>query len=124
VDKTYRFRCDPPIDGEAVRRMEAGVDIGDCVTQPASVCLYEGDGGTAGEITIREGKFHQIKRMFEACGSGITFLERIRFGNVALDETLARGAWRFLTPDEEKTLQNAVNRPDRTDTGDNQTGTV
>lgn len=110
VAKTYHFRCDPPIDAQAVRRLEEGVSIGDCVTRPASVLLYADGGGSSGEITICEGKFHQIKRMFAACGSTVTFLERICFGGVSLDTELERGAWRYLREDEEKTLYDAAGR--------------
>lgn len=113
VDKVYRFTCEPPI-GEAERRkLESGVDIGDCVTKPAAVTLDEGGG--AGEITLREGKFHQIKRMFAACGSAITSLERIRFGGVPLDASLARGQFRLLTPEEEAALRLAAGRARETD---------
>ena len=81
------------------------MDIGDILTRPASVTLYGTPG--EGEITIREGKFHQIKRMFEAVGSKIVFLERIRFGGVELDETLERGQWRYLTEAEVSALKQA-----------------
>ena len=110
VDKTYRFRCDPSIDAAKKEKLETGVDIGDCVTRPAALVLYEDGAGASGEITIREGKFHQIKRMFEACGSRITYLERIRFGDVPLDDSLARGEWRYLTPEEESILRRAAGR--------------
>lgn len=109
VAKTYHFRSDPPLGEAEVRRLEAGVDIGEgIVTRPASLALYE--DACEGEITITEGKFHQIKRMFEAVGSKIVFLERIRFGGVELDRTLARGEWRYLTPEEENTLRRSAMR--------------
>jgi len=111
VDKTYRFVCEPPIGEEERLRLEAGVDIGgETVTHPAAVTLYENGGGAEGEITIREGKFHQIKRMFEAVGSKITFLERITFGGVPLDTSLARGEWRYLSAEEEAILRRAAGR--------------
>ncbi len=104
VDKTYRFICDPPIGGEACQRLESGVDIGDCVTLPADVTL-NGDAPSArGEITIREGKYHQIKRMFHVCGAEIVMLERVRFGTLTLDPALPRGGWRSLTEEEETLL--------------------
>ena len=108
VDKVYRFSCDPPIGEAQRRRLETGVDIGDCVTAPAAVTLDS--GGASGEITLREGKFHQIKRMFAACGSSITSLERVCFGGVPLDGSLARGEFRLLTPEEEETLRRAAGR--------------
>lgn len=110
VGKTYRFRCDPPISEQTARKLETGVDIGDCVTAPASVSLYPDSDGAAGEITVCEGKFHQIKRMFASCGSAITFLERLRFGGVSLDPSLPRGEWRYLHEEEEQTLLRAAGR--------------
>ena len=109
VDKTYRYTCEPPIGEEQRKRLEEGVDIGGgTVTRPASVVIA--DGGAGGEITIREGKFHQIKRMFEAVGSSITSLERIRFGGLSLDESLERGEWRYLTAEEEAILRRSAGR--------------
>ena len=79
---------------------------------PAVVTL-DGDAPSAnGEITIREGKFHQIKRMFHACGSEIVSLERIRFGTLTLDPALPRGGWRPLTEEEESLLLADVPRND------------
>ena len=53
-----------------------------------------------GYITLVEGKYHQIKRMAEAVGNKITFLERVTFAGIALDRTLERGEWRYLNEDE------------------------
>lgn len=54
-------------------------------------------------LTIQEGKFHQVKRMFESLGNKVTFLERISFGGIVLPEDLPRGEYRHLT-DEEKSV--------------------
>ena len=102
VDKTYFFRCDPPIDESAADKLREGVDIGGYVTKPASLVCR----GSEGELTIREGKFHQIKRMLEAVGSKITYLRRMTFGPLKLDESLAEGEWRELTDSEIKSLLN------------------
>ncbi len=110
VDKTYRFTCDPPIGEDERRHLETGVDIGDIVTKPAEVTLEGNLPSGKGTITIREGKFHQIKRMFHACASEITSLERVSFGGVRLDETLPRGEWRLLTAKEEEMLRNSAGR--------------
>jgi 16S rRNA pseudouridine516 synthase len=108
VAKTYRFTCDPPIGEDALRALCGGVDLGDFVTAPAELAP---DGGTlpasSGEITVCEGKFHQIKRMFAACGSTVLTLERVRFGPLTLDEALAPGEWRYLTEAEEEALRAA-----------------
>jgi len=110
VDKTYRFTCEPPIDGAAVQQLSEGVDIGDIVTKPAEIVPEEPLPASRGTITIREGKFHQIKRMFHAVGSEITALERISFGDLPLDPSLARGKWRYLTLEEEAILRRAAGR--------------
>ena len=60
----------------------------------------------SGEISVTEGKFHQIKRMFQAVCNKITYLERIRFADLTLDTSLARGEWRELTPEETAILEN------------------
>lgn len=96
VPKTYRFTCDPTINADQAARLMNGVDIGDVMTKP---CELETDGAS-GTITVTEGKYHQIKRMFTAVGSEITFLERVTFGPLTLDEGLNRGEWRYLTDDE------------------------
>ncbi len=101
VAKSYRFRCSEPLSPEMVARLEEGVDLGDFTTAPAKLML---DSPREGIISITEGKFHQIKRMLAAVGSGIEYLERIKFGPLDLDESLSRGEWRRLTEEELKTL--------------------
>ena len=64
--------------------------------------------GNVGRVTVCEGKFHQVKRMFLACGRTVTHLKRLTFGGVRLDETLAPGQWRELTAQEMKTLRAAA----------------
>ena len=71
VDKTYFFTCFPPVSREQADKLEIGVDIGEkTLTKPAKVALS--DDGASGFITISEGKFHQVKRMFFAVGSEVT----------------------------------------------------
>ena len=81
------------------------VDIGDYVTKTSKVDMISGGEGY---ITLTEGKFHQIKRMFEAVGSSITYLKRVEFGTVKLDETLSEGQWRELTEGELEALKLAA----------------
>lgn len=96
VEKKYVFRVEKPLSDDDIARMEAGIDIGGYTTAPCKVERR----GDAYEITLTEGKYHQIRRMVEKVGSKVLFLERITFGNIALDRSLERGDWRFLTPDE------------------------
>ena len=97
VAKSYRFALQDELPQEKIDLLEKGVDIGGYVTKP---CRIKMDTGSTGEISITEGKYHQIKRMMEAVGNKIVALERISFGPLALDADLPRGAWRELTPQE------------------------
>jgi 16S rRNA pseudouridine516 synthase len=65
------------------------------------------EGRASGRITLTEGKYHQVKRMTEALGSRITYLERISFAGIPLDPALARGEYRVATEEEIKRLRSA-----------------
>lgn len=103
VEKSYRFECLSPLSQADKTALEAGVDIGGYCTKPCQIELVAPCEGT---ITITEGKYHQIKRMLEAVGNQITFLERVTFGGVELPRDLARGEWRELTNQELELLKN------------------
>ena len=104
VTKKYRFCSKFPISEDEVNLFETGVTLEDgYVTKPAELSL-EGNGDE-GIITLTEGKYHQIKRMLDALGNKITYLERISFGELSLDPGLERGEWRYLNEDEIKELE-------------------
>ena len=63
------------------------------------------EDGSRAHVTLREGKFHQVKRMMASRGTPVTYLERVRMGNLHLDPALARGAFRFLTAKEVEDLR-------------------
>ena len=103
VSKVYRYTAKNPLSAEDISRLESGVSILDgYITKPARVTPYSDK--TEGEISITEGKYHQIKLMFEAVDNKITRLERIRFGPLSADDTLPRGEWRYLTEEEISSL--------------------
>ena len=103
VAKKYAFRAKFPISAEDCEKFRRGLVLEDGYeTKPADIVLSE--DGKSGVITLIEGKYHQIKRMLEALHNQITALERITFGPLSLDATLARGEWRELTPEEEAML--------------------
>lgn len=103
VSKTYYFEAERALSQEDVATLEKGVYIaGGYLTKPCAVKLLT---ERSGEITITEGKYHQIKQMLEAVDNKITMLERITFGPLKLDGTLTRGEWRFLTPEEINMLE-------------------
>ena len=104
VSKTYGFKCESVLSDHDVKRLEEGVYIpGGHLTAPAKVKLYE--DRASGEITITEGKYHQIKYMLEAVKNKITELERLTFGPLVKDNTLDRGEWRYLNDKEVKALE-------------------
>lgn len=107
VEKEYGFACEPPLPPGAEERFAAGMTIdGGEVCKPARLLCNEGRAG--GVITLTEGKYHQIKRMVEACGSRVTQLERISFAGIRLDPTLARGEIRAATEEEIERLRHAT----------------
>lgn len=103
VSKRYRFAVKFPISEDDRLELEAGVDIGGYMTAPCRVEMIDEKNGY---ITLTEGKYHQIKLMAEAVHNQITFLERVSFGPILLDESLARGQWRYLTEEEQTELEN------------------
>jgi 16S rRNA pseudouridine516 synthase len=107
VEKRYAYTCRHPLSREDMERLEGGVELEDgYVTKPARM-LAE-DLSLSGVIVLTEGKYHQIKRMFEAVDNKIETLERVTFGPLTLDPTLSRGEWRYLTDDEIALLQSGA----------------
>lgn len=104
VSKKYRFCAEKEISREEAGRFENGLVLEDgYVTLPARIELDA--GGKSGVITLTEGKYHQIKRMLISLDNKITYLERISFGSLTLDPSLARGEWRYLTEQEVEALK-------------------
>ena len=104
VQKRYLYTCRSPLGEDDRLLLEHGVMLDDgYVTKPARIKASE--DGLSGEITLIEGKYHQIKRMLEAVDNKIVTLERVSFGPLSLDGTLPRGAWRYLTEDEIAALE-------------------
>ena len=109
VSKTYRFSAKKEMAYEDAVRFEAGVTLDDgYVTLPAKIELDEDRMG--GFITLTEGKYHQIKRMLGALDNAITYLERVTFGPLVLDEGLQRGEWRYLSDEEITALKEHKNK--------------
>ena len=113
VPKTYAYESASPLTAADAERLENGVDIGEkTLTKPAQL-EYD---GKSGRITLAEGRYHQIKRMFEAVGNKITELERVTFGPLSLDSALERGEWRELTEQEIAELQKHNRNTNRKET--------
>ena len=107
VEKQYAYTCRLPLLSEEIEQLERGVELEDgYFTKPAR--MKTEPGTTRGIIVLTEGKYHQIKRMFEAVGNKIETLERVTFGPLSLDPTLDRGEWRYLSDEEVALLQSGV----------------
>lgn len=100
VSKTYTVVIDTPLTEEMKAGFAAGVTLADgTALSPAEVSALTSDGLTV-RVLLRQGVYHQIKRMFGVYGAGVNALHRDAIGGLALDESLAAGQWRELTADE------------------------
>jgi 16S rRNA pseudouridine516 synthase len=90
---------------EDVQHFAQGVDIGDkTLTLPAHLTILRAGEQSEIELTIQEGRFHQVKRMFHAVGKEVVYLKRLQMGSIVLDPTLPIGEYRILTEEEMKLL--------------------
>ena len=97
VDKTYLAEVDGTLDERHVAAFAEGLHLSDFDAQPAKLEIL---GPHVGRVTVHEGKFHQVKRMFSAVGCEVTKLHRETFGSLVLDPSLPEGEWRELTENE------------------------
>ncbi len=106
VAKTYYAKVKGRVTEEDALLFQNGVDIGEeKLTRPAKlVILHEGDLSEV-ELTITEGRFHQVKRMFEAVGKQVVYLKRLSMGPLTLTEELLPGEYRPLTAREIEALK-------------------
>lgn len=102
ISKTYYARVSGEVTQEDVVIFAGGIDIGEKRdTLPAELKVLSCEGGVSEiELTITEGKFHQVKRMFEAVGKEVVYLKRISMGGLKLDDELKPGEYRRLTEEE------------------------
>lgn len=107
VDKVYYAEINKFIDAADIATFKKGVVIDDgykCM--PAILKVLNADeNGSEVMITIQEGKFHQVKRMFESVDKKVVFLRRTSFGPLKLDENLAEGQYRELSEEELNSLK-------------------
>ena len=106
VEKTYYAKVKGRVTENDVNQFEKGVDIGEeKPTKPAKlVIVSEGDISEI-RLTITEGRFHQVKRMFEAVGKEVVYLKRLSMGSLVLPDDLAPGDYRPLTTQELEALR-------------------
>jgi len=106
VEKVYYAHIRGKVDEEDIEKMSAGVILDDgYVTRPAKLSIIKSDDISEIELTITEGKFHQVKRMFMSLNKEVIYLKRIRMGNLMLDPSLPLGETRELTEEEVDILQ-------------------
>ena len=99
IPKTYIATLDKPFDDSVVTAFEKGVELKENLCMPAKIICVDGDY-TKALVTIKQGMYHQIKRMFKKFGLTVTELERIKMGSLELDKELKQGECRYITPNE------------------------
>jgi 16S rRNA pseudouridine516 synthase len=107
VPKTYYAKIDGIVTEEDAIAFKQGVELDDgYVTKPGELKILHSGPQSEIELTIQEGKFHQVKRMFEARQKKVTYLKRLSMGSLCLDEQLNLGEYRELTNEELSSLKN------------------
>jgi 16S rRNA pseudouridine516 synthase len=101
VPKTYYAHINGIVTEEDAERFLEGVILDDGYeTKPGQLRILKSADISEIELTITEGKYHQVKRMFEAVGKQVVYLKRLSMGPLSLDESLALGSYRELTEEE------------------------
>lgn len=106
VEKEYYVRVSGRLTEADCRAFAAGMTLGDGLAcRPAGLAILTAGEESEAHVTLREGKFHQVKRMLACLGKPVLYLERVRMGNLTLDRSLSRGEFRFLTEAEVEKLR-------------------
>lgn len=109
VDKVYYARVAGRLTQTDADMFRIGLGLSDgLICQPAKLeILSSTDAESACRVTVREGKFHQVRRMLAERGKPALYLERVQMGKLTLDPALKRGSFRFLTSEEVEILRNS-----------------
>lgn len=109
ADKTYFVQTDGRLTAEHAELIAEGLRVDEEFTAlPGELQIIKSGDTSEAFITIHEGKFHQVKRMMEACGCAVTYLKRISMGALKLPKELKAGEYRALTPQELSDLKNKL----------------
>ena len=102
VDKTYQVKVNGPLSSDHIQKFKDGIVFLDgTLCKPAKLeILSSSPSSSQASITISEGKFHQVKKMFLSVGVKVISLKRVQFGDFTLDPELAEGQFRPLNPEE------------------------
>lgn len=114
VDKIYYAEIDKIVDERDTEAFKSGIVIDDgykCMPAKLDIIKSDKDGSIV-NITVREGKFHQVKRMFKALGKSVLYLKRIKMGPIELDDSLSEGSYRELTDIELTMVKKKLNMTD------------
>lgn len=104
IAKRYLATLDRPLKGDEAALFAAGTLILESETDPLAPAVLEPTGPNSALLTITEGRYHQVRRMFAAVGNHVTSLHRDRIGALALPADLEPGAWRILTGEEQAAI--------------------
>ena len=112
VDKTYQVEVNGPLTPNHIQEFKGGIVFLDgTVCKPAQLeILASSPSHSRATITISEGKFHQVKKMFLSVGVKVTALKRVQFGDFTLDPELAEGQYRSLNQEELKIIKNYLEK--------------
>lgn len=109
VGKTYYVEVEGLLEDSHIKDFEQGLVLDDGYkTLPAQLEILESDFASKAKLTIVEGKYHQVKRMFRAVNMEVVYLKRLAIGNLELDEDLELGEYRELTEEEIQLLKEKV----------------
>ena len=112
VDKVYLAEVTGRLTEKEKAAFAAGLELSDFTALPAELeILKAGERTSLARVTVSEGKFHQVRRMFAAVGHEVLTLRRCRFGPLELDPALGEGQWRELLPEELEALREAARMP-------------
>ena len=108
VDKTYQVKVNGPLSSDHIQKFKDGIVFLDgTICKPAKLEILDSSPSEShASITISEGKFHQVKKMFLSVGVKVTSLKRVQFGEFTLDPELAKGQYRPLNPEELEIIKN------------------
>ncbi|MGH6909018.1 MAG: pseudouridine synthase [Phenylobacterium sp.] len=106
IAKRYAATLDRPLQGHEAELFAAGTLMLEGEKDPLAPAVLEPTGPNTANLTITEGRYHQVRRMFAAAGNHVTDLHRDRIGGLALPADMKPGAWRILSPDEQAAIFN------------------
>lgn len=109
VEKEYYAEISEAVTIEDIKQFETGIVLDDGYkTLPARLAVPDNSKPHIVTVWLREGKYRQIRRMFQSLGKEVEYLKRVKMGNIELDKSLAIGSYRELTEDEEKVLKTKI----------------